>query len=225
MAVFAVCLVLLFAMAGHSNAIYCLCKDGVSDPLLQKNIDYACGSGADCSAILQNGGCYNPNTIRDHCNYAVNSYFQRRGQASGSCDFAGTATVSQTLTSTLPSTCIYPFKCQLHHHPINHHSINNPTINHHSINHHSINNPTINHHSINHNSNHRRHTGNYYPRQFNSLNFWLSSNRNWHHQHRQQWQCDSPSKHTLVFHLHPNPFVSRPHVLEGLKKSRGKRWL
>uniref|UniRef100_A0A5B6Z9W7 X8 domain-containing protein n=1 Tax=Davidia involucrata TaxID=16924 RepID=A0A5B6Z9W7_DAVIN len=108
MAVFVVCLVLFLAMAGHSNAIYCICKDGVSESVLQKNIDYACGAGADCTPIIQNGGCYNPNTVRDHCNYAVNSYFQRKGQAVGSCDFAGTATTSQTLTSTQPSTCVYP---------------------------------------------------------------------------------------------------------------------
>ncbi|BAT99125.1 hypothetical protein VIGAN_10051000 [Vigna angularis var. angularis] len=49
-------------------------------------IDYASGAGADCSPILQNGACYQPNTVKDHCNYAVNSYFQRKGQAQGSCD-------------------------------------------------------------------------------------------------------------------------------------------
>ena len=77
-------------------AVYCVCKDGLSDQALQKTLDYACGAGADCSPILQNGACYNPNTVKDHCSYAVNSYFQKKGQASGSCDFAGTATQSQT---------------------------------------------------------------------------------------------------------------------------------
>ncbi|XWS69634.1 hypothetical protein CRYUN_Cryun04dG0195600 [Craigia yunnanensis] len=88
-----ICLVLFLAMTGHSSATYCLCKDG-GDQALQKTLDYACGAGADCTAILQNGACYNPNTVKDHCNYAVNSYFQRKGQATGSCDFSGTATVS-----------------------------------------------------------------------------------------------------------------------------------
>ncbi|XWS64189.1 hypothetical protein CRYUN_Cryun06bG0165000 [Craigia yunnanensis] len=89
-----ICLVLFLAMTGHSSATYCLCKDGVGDQALQKSLDYACGAGADCTAILQNGACYNPNTVKDHCNYAVNSYFQNKGQATGSCDFSGTATVS-----------------------------------------------------------------------------------------------------------------------------------
>ncbi|XP_039035609.1 PLASMODESMATA CALLOSE-BINDING PROTEIN 3-like [Hibiscus syriacus] len=71
-------LLLFLAMTGHSsNATYCLCKDEVGDQMLQKTLDYACGVGADCSAILQKGGCFNPDTVKDHCNYAVNSYFQR----------------------------------------------------------------------------------------------------------------------------------------------------
>lgn len=76
------------------GGLYCICKDGVSDQQLQKNIDYACGAGADCTQINQNGPCYNPNTIKDHCNYAVNSYYQRKGAAGASCDFSGTATTS-----------------------------------------------------------------------------------------------------------------------------------
>lgn len=79
-----------------ADATYCVCNSGLSDPVLQKNIDYACGNGADCSAIMQNGACFNPNTVKDHCNYAVNSYYQRKGQITGSCDFQGTATVTTT---------------------------------------------------------------------------------------------------------------------------------
>ncbi|KAA8532905.1 hypothetical protein F0562_032978 [Nyssa sinensis] len=108
MAVFLLCLVFFLAMAGHSSAIYCVCKDGLSDSVYQKNIDYACGAGADCTPIIQNGACYNPNTVKDHCNYAVNSYFQRKAQISGSCDFSGTAITSQTLSTTQTSTCVYP---------------------------------------------------------------------------------------------------------------------
>ncbi|MBA0621103.1 hypothetical protein Godav_006753, partial [Gossypium davidsonii] len=85
-------------------ANYCLCKDGVNEQTLQKTLDYACGAGADCTPINQNGPCYNPNTVKDHCNYAVNSYFQKKGQAQGSCDFSGTATVSVNP----PSSKIFP---------------------------------------------------------------------------------------------------------------------
>ncbi|KAF7806254.1 PLASMODESMATA CALLOSE-BINDING PROTEIN 3-like [Senna tora] len=97
--------VLLLAFTGSSSANWCVCKDG-SDAILQKTLDYACGAGADCTNIHQNGPCFNPNTVRAHCNYAVNSYFQRKGQAQGSCDFAGTATV----TASDPSSagCAYP---------------------------------------------------------------------------------------------------------------------
>ncbi|KAE8654679.1 PLASMODESMATA CALLOSE-BINDING PROTEIN 3 [Hibiscus syriacus] len=103
-----ICLVLFLAMTGHSSATYCLCKDGVGDQQLQKTLDYACGAGADCSAILQKGGCYNPNTVKDHCNYAVNSYFQRKGQAQDSCDFSGTAAVSPNPPPNVASTCSFP---------------------------------------------------------------------------------------------------------------------
>ncbi|XVF54422.1 hypothetical protein PTKIN_Ptkin05aG0179000 [Pterospermum kingtungense] len=101
-----VLVVFFLAMTGHSSATWCVCKDGVGDANLQKTLDYACGSGADCNPIRPNGPCYNPNTVRAHCSYAVNSYFQRKGQAQGSCDFAGTATVSASDPSS--TGCAYP---------------------------------------------------------------------------------------------------------------------
>ncbi|KAL9276739.1 hypothetical protein ACSQ67_025752 [Phaseolus vulgaris] len=100
-------LVLFLALTRHSSALYCLCKDGVGDQALQKAIDYACGAGADCTPILQNGACYNPNTVKDHCNYAVNSYYQRKGNAQGTCDFAGTAATSSNPPAA-SSGCVYP---------------------------------------------------------------------------------------------------------------------
>ncbi|XP_058195625.1 PLASMODESMATA CALLOSE-BINDING PROTEIN 3-like [Rhododendron vialii] len=101
-----VCVVLILANALHSSATWCICKDGVSDAALQKTLDYACGAGADCTPIHQNGACYNPITVRGHCNYAVNSYFQKKGQAQGSCDFSGTA--SATTSDPSSSGCVYP---------------------------------------------------------------------------------------------------------------------
>ncbi|KAM2656946.1 hypothetical protein EV1_012378 [Malus domestica] len=67
-------IVTLLALTGHSSATYCVCKDGVGDATLQKALDYACGARADCSPINQNGACYQPNTVKNHCSYAVNSY-------------------------------------------------------------------------------------------------------------------------------------------------------
>ncbi|KAI4368943.1 hypothetical protein MLD38_017443 [Melastoma candidum] len=102
---------LLLAISTPSGATYCLCKTGVSDQVLQKAIDYACGSGADCSPILQNGACYSPNTVKNHCDYAVNSYFQKKGQVNGSCDFAGSATPSAS-APTEATGCVFPASSQ-----------------------------------------------------------------------------------------------------------------
>ncbi|KAG8379256.1 hypothetical protein BUALT_Bualt07G0069700 [Buddleja alternifolia] len=98
-------MLLLLAMAGHSSATWCVCKEG-SDATLQKTLDYACGAGADCNPIHSNGQCYNPNSVRAHCSYAVNSYFQRNRQAPLACDFAGTASIVTSDPST--TGCMYP---------------------------------------------------------------------------------------------------------------------
>ncbi|XP_022131475.1 PLASMODESMATA CALLOSE-BINDING PROTEIN 3-like [Momordica charantia] len=107
MAIILLCYLLFMAFTGHSSATYCVCKDGQSDQALQKSLDYACGAGADCTPILQNGPCFQPNTVKDHCSYAVNSYFQRKGQVQGSCDFSGTATPSPSPPAGA-SGCVYP---------------------------------------------------------------------------------------------------------------------
>ncbi|THU75001.1 hypothetical protein C4D60_Mb04t39320 [Musa balbisiana] len=88
--------VLMLAMIGGSEAAWCICKPDLGDTALQKTLDYACGAGADCTPILQNGACYSPNTVKDHCSYAVNSYYQRKGQTQQACDFSSTATLTTT---------------------------------------------------------------------------------------------------------------------------------
>ncbi|XP_010527958.1 PREDICTED: PLASMODESMATA CALLOSE-BINDING PROTEIN 3 [Tarenaya hassleriana] len=100
-------LFLLLASTSYSSATYCLCRDGVGEKQLQTSLDYACGAGADCTPILQNGACYQPNTVKSHCDWAVNSYFQRAGQVSGSCNFSNTATLS-TNPPTVVTGCVYP---------------------------------------------------------------------------------------------------------------------
>lgn len=101
-------LVLFLAITGRSSATYCLCKDGLNESYYQKALDYACGAGADCSPIIQSGACYSPNTVKNHCDFAVNSYFQKKGQATGTCEFAGTAVTSASLPSqSQPTGCVY----------------------------------------------------------------------------------------------------------------------
>ncbi|KRX86120.1 Glucan endo-1,3-beta-glucosidase-like protein 3, partial [Trichinella patagoniensis] len=70
--------VLFLAMFTLSDAAWCVCRSDVSNTAQQKTLDYACGAGADCNSILQNGACFNPNTVLAHCSYAANSYFQRK---------------------------------------------------------------------------------------------------------------------------------------------------
>ncbi|MQM16785.1 hypothetical protein Taro_049745 [Colocasia esculenta] len=101
-----VLLVLLSAFVGGSDATWCVCRSDVSQVAQQKTLDYACGAGADCTPVSQNGACYSPNTVLAHCSYAANSYFQRKGQAAGTCDFSGTATI--TATDPSYSTCSFP---------------------------------------------------------------------------------------------------------------------
>ncbi|KAF1872935.1 hypothetical protein Lal_00016041 [Lupinus albus] len=91
----------------HSSASYCLCKDGVDSDELQKALDYACGFGADCGPIQPNGPCFEPNTVKDHCDYAVNSYYQNMHLVGGTCDFAGAATTSPTLPAQISCGCVY----------------------------------------------------------------------------------------------------------------------
>lgn len=97
---------LFLAMVGHSSGTWCVCKGGLSDAVLQKSLDYACGAGADCNPIRPNGQCYNPNTVRNHCSYAVNSYYQRKGGYGATCEFGGTAMISTTDPSSMG--CAYP---------------------------------------------------------------------------------------------------------------------
>ncbi|CAL0325763.1 unnamed protein product [Lupinus luteus] len=108
MAAFALSLLLLALITPSptSSMSWCVCKDG-SDATLQKTLDYACGAGSDCNPLHQNGPCFQPNTVKAHCSYAVNSYYQKKGQAPMSCDFGGTATVTATNPSS-SSGCAYP---------------------------------------------------------------------------------------------------------------------
>ncbi|CAN7098370.1 unnamed protein product [Brassica rapa subsp. narinosa] len=101
-------LLLLLALTTPSSAIYCLCNDGIGEKELQTAIDYACGTLADCNPIQEKGPCYQPITVKSHCDWAVNSYFQNAAQVSGSCNFSGTATTNLNPPSNLATGCIFP---------------------------------------------------------------------------------------------------------------------
>ncbi|CAN6286783.1 unnamed protein product [Urochloa humidicola] len=94
------------ALAARSDGAWCVCRTDLADNALQKTLDYACGDGADCKPILQNGPCFAPDTVKAHCSYAVNSFYQRNNQNAQACVFSGTA----VLTNSDPSGngCTYP---------------------------------------------------------------------------------------------------------------------
>ncbi|KAJ1284438.1 hypothetical protein BS78_03G204100 [Paspalum vaginatum] len=90
---------------GGGGGTWCVASPSASPTALQVALDYACGYGADCSAIKQGGSCFNPDTVHDHASYAFNSYYQKN-PAPTSCDFGGTATITTTDPSS--GSCQYP---------------------------------------------------------------------------------------------------------------------
>lgn len=76
---------------GLGMALWCVAKPSVPDPIIQEAMNYACGSGADCSSLQPTGSCFQPDTLFAHASYAFNSYWQRTKIAGGTCSFGGTA--------------------------------------------------------------------------------------------------------------------------------------
>lgn len=101
MAVLAALIFTSIVLVLRVESSWCVARSDASDQALQAALDYACGFGADCAPILSDGLCYLPNTLLAHASYAYNSYYQRKGRAPGSCDFAGTANIARTDPSTL----------------------------------------------------------------------------------------------------------------------------
>ncbi|OEL16787.1 hypothetical protein BAE44_0022194 [Dichanthelium oligosanthes] len=89
---------------GGGGGTWCVASQSANPTALQVALDYACGYGADCSAIQPGGSCFNPDTMHDHASYAFNSYYQKNPVPT-SCDFGGTATITNTDPSS--GSCQY----------------------------------------------------------------------------------------------------------------------
>ena len=79
---------------------WCVAKKEATSQQLQANIDYVCSSGVDCKAIQPGGACFQPNDLRSHASFLMNSYYHVSGRHDYNCDFSHTA----VLTSVDPST-------------------------------------------------------------------------------------------------------------------------
>jgi len=94
---------------GPEYALWCVARPTVPEPMLQRAMDYACGTGGDCNPIRPNGPCFVPNTLVAHASYAFNSYWQRTKILGGTCDFGGTAMIITVDPSKYIFFLILPF--------------------------------------------------------------------------------------------------------------------
>ncbi|KAG6404449.1 hypothetical protein SASPL_136697 [Salvia splendens] len=81
---------------------WCVPKPEASDAALQANIDYVCSQGIDCSPIQAGGGCFDPNNVRAHASFIMNSYYQKEGRHDFNCDFSDSAVITTTDPSNGP---------------------------------------------------------------------------------------------------------------------------
>jgi len=72
----------------------CHAKATATDANLGNALSWVCGAGGvDCTPITPGGDHYIPNTLKDHCNWAFNTYFYLHRMQGGmaACDFGATA--------------------------------------------------------------------------------------------------------------------------------------
>ncbi|WCJ19613.1 Glucan endo-1 3-beta-glucosidase [Euphorbia peplus] len=90
---------------GGGSKRWCVAKAEATKEQLQGNIEYVCSQGVDCRPIQGGGACFDPNNLRAHASFLMNSYYQTHGSHDFNCDFSHTG----FLTPSDPShgTCRY----------------------------------------------------------------------------------------------------------------------
>ncbi|KAL7591042.1 glucan endo-1,3-beta-glucosidase 1 [Lactuca sativa] len=90
-----------------TNQTFCVAMEGVDGKTLQTALDWACGPGrANCSEIQPGETCYSPNNVQNHASYAFDSYYEKEGRSTSSCDFKGVAMI--TTTDPSHGVCVFP---------------------------------------------------------------------------------------------------------------------
>ncbi|KAI3731094.1 hypothetical protein L1987_62277 [Smallanthus sonchifolius] len=84
---------------------WCVPKPDTTTAALQSNIDYVCSSGVDCRPIQAGGACFEPNNVRSHAAFIMNSFYQTNGRNDYNCDFAHTGII--TFTDPSNGSCKY----------------------------------------------------------------------------------------------------------------------
>ncbi|KAL9238779.1 hypothetical protein vseg_013156 [Gypsophila vaccaria] len=82
--------------SGGAGQKWCVAKPEASDEILQGNLDYVCSKGFDCNPIQDGGPCFQPNTVRAHASYAMNTYYHINGQHESDCYFDGSGLVTNS---------------------------------------------------------------------------------------------------------------------------------
>lgn len=75
---------------------WCVPKPDATGAALQSNIDYVCSTGVDCRPIQAVGACFEPNNVRAHAAFVMNSFYQANGRNDYNCDFAHTGVITFT---------------------------------------------------------------------------------------------------------------------------------